>query len=144
MFKFIFLFTVIPLLELALLIKLNHFLGLMATVSLVIVTGLLGASLANQQKLIVVRKIKQSMAQSQMPADKLVEGLLILIGSICLITPGLVTDLTGFLFILPPTRVKIKVATKSKFRRIITAGEFEFTPENQEESKSVDINYSED
>lgn len=144
MFKFIILFTVVPLLEFALLIKLSQYLGLIAAVSIVIITGLLGAVAANKQKLIVVQKIKQSMAQGQMPADKLIDGLLILIGSICLITPGLVTDLTGFLFILPVTRPKIKALTKSKFKQIITAGQFQFSPEDQEESKSVDINYSED
>ncbi|QTL99517.1 FxsA family protein [Iocasia frigidifontis] len=102
--KLLLAFTIIPLLELALLIKIGEYIGLIPTILLVGLTGVLGVSLARSQGFIVVRKIKESLQQGKMPADDLLAGLLILIGGTMLLTPGLLTDLTGFSLIIPFTR----------------------------------------
>ena len=51
-----------------------------------------------------------------MPADKLVDGLLILIGGIVLLTPGLLTDILGFMLLIPFTRSYFKRFAKAKFK----------------------------
>ncbi|MBN2007776.1 membrane protein FxsA [candidate division KSB1 bacterium] len=102
------LFTVIPLLELALLIKVGEHIGAGNTIMIVIVTGILGAYFARQQGFYVISRIQQDMAQGRMPTDSLLDGLMVFAGALLLITPGLVTDLLGFAFLVPASRTVIR------------------------------------
>lgn len=102
--KLILLFTIIPLVELALLIEIGSRLGVIFTVILVGITGMIGVTLARSQGFKVINRIKKSLNQGQLPADDLLGGLLILAGGLFLLTPGLLTDLTGFALIIPLTR----------------------------------------
>lgn len=95
---------VIPLMELTLLIKAGQYLGSGTTILLVVLTGILGASLAKYQGLKVLWEFRHSISQGIMPGNKLLEGLLVLLGGILLLTPGFVTDTIGFLFLLPTSR----------------------------------------
>jgi UPF0716 protein FxsA len=56
-----------------------------------------------------------------------VDGLLILIGGIVLLTPGLLTDLTGFALLVPGTRRALKRVLQRRFERAIARGEANFT-----------------
>lgn len=117
--KLLLLFTIIPAVELALLIELGQYMGVLATIILVASTGLIGVSLAKSQGYIVIKKIKVSLNQGRMPADDLIGGLLILIGGTMLLTPGLLTDLTGFSLIIPATRNFYTRIIKSRFKNFI-------------------------
>lgn len=97
-------FTLVPLIELALLIKVGEYVGVIPTIFLVASTGILGVSLARSQGYQVIKRIKTNLNQGNMPADDLIGGFLIFIGGTMLLTPGLLTDLTGFSLILPVTR----------------------------------------
>ena len=94
--RLLILFTVVPLIELALLIKLGNLIGLWPTISIVIVTGVLGAALARNQGMRTVGAIRAELAQGRAPTESLLNGLLILVGGVVLLTPGLLTDLLGF------------------------------------------------
>ncbi|WP_051412220.1 FxsA family protein, partial [Halonatronum saccharophilum] len=96
MFKLIFIFTIIPLIELALLVKMSNSFGLSFIITLVTITGLLGGALTKHQGKETINKINDSLAQNQLPADNLMNGLLVLIGGVLLITPGVLTDIGGF------------------------------------------------
>jgi UPF0716 protein FxsA len=113
--KILILFATIPLIELALLIKIGSYVGIIPTIIIVGLTGVIGISLARNQGYKVVRKIKRSLEMGEMPTDDLIGGLLILIGGVMLLTPGLITDVTGFGLILPGSRQFFSRFAKRKF-----------------------------
>lgn len=117
--KLLVLFTVIPLIELALLIKIGSYFGVIPTVILVAITGVVGVTLARNQGFIVINKIKESIEIGKMPTNNLIEGLLILVGGVMLLTPGILTDTAGFIFIIPGSRKIIRELLKNKFKDYI-------------------------
>lgn len=98
------LFLAVPALELMLLIYLGEHLGFWPTVGLILSTGILGAWLARQEGLRVLRAVQQEFQEGRMPARQLLEGLMVLIAGAFLLTPGLLTDMTGFLLLIPAIR----------------------------------------
>ena len=98
------LFTVIPLIELVLLLTVGARIGILGTVLLILATGLTGAWLARWQGMGVLRTMQAELQSGQPPAKRIVEGLLVLAGALLLLTPGILTDITGFTLILPFTR----------------------------------------
>jgi len=116
------LFTVIPLIEIYILIKLSTVFGALTTIGIVIGTGILGAYHAKQQGISVMHRIREELRNGRFPADELIDGLLLLIAGVVLITPGLLTDITGFLILLPATRTPIKNWVKKKFSEFQQSG----------------------
>jgi UPF0716 protein FxsA len=108
--RLVLLFVTVPLLELVLLVWIGERIGLAATVALVMVTGVLGASLARWQGLATLARFQRATAQGRLPHREIAEGLLILVAAAVLLTPGLLTDLTGFLLLLPPVRRRAAAA----------------------------------
>ncbi len=102
--KLFLLFTVVPVLELYLLIQLGGILGAGATVALVLTTGLLGATLAKREGGRVFGDWQASLQRGEMPKEGLVSSLLVLVGGIFLVTPGVLTDLFGIAMLVPPVR----------------------------------------
>ncbi|MCK8815764.1 FxsA family protein [Natroniella sulfidigena] len=126
MVKLILLFTLVPLAELFFLIKVGEYVGIGWTILLVASTGIVGVSLAKLQGLAIIGQTKLTLARAKMPKDELVDGLLVLLGSAMLLTPGLLTDLAGFSLIVPITRVRIREVVKNKFKGKIISGNFSF------------------
>ena len=112
--KLILIFSLVPLLEFMLLIKLGGLVGLGATILLVAGTGVVGISIARQQGLAIISDIKMKFNQGQMPKDELLDGGLVLVGSAMLLTPGLITDTLGFLLIVPFTRPIMRKIVRDK------------------------------
>lgn len=153
--KLLLLFTIIPIVELALLIEIGRIIGVLATIGIVAITGIIGAALARQQGFIVVTKIRERLSRGEIPTDDLVEALLILVGGVTLITPGILTDITGFLLIIPFSRVFFAKLVVKIFKKYINKNEFNtrsnFTFhsnfDDRKESKNkdyVDIEYEEE
>lgn len=115
--KLMLLFIFVPMVELALLIEVGRFLGTVNTIILVIVTGILGAALAKFEGLRVMTDLQKDLMQMKMPADKLIEGVMVLVGGLLLLTPGILTDITGVLLILPISRGMFKEILKKKFAK---------------------------
>ena len=118
----ILLFTLVPVVELALLIRIGQYIGLGATIAIVIFTGITGAYLAKIQGFITLRRIQQDVNQGRMPTDKLFDGLLILLSGILLLTPGFITDLVGFMGLIPSTRSLFKRWLRRKIEDMISGG----------------------
>ena len=118
----ILLFTLVPLIELALLIWVGQHIGALNTISIVILTGISGALLAKSQGFITLRRIEEDVNKGIMPTDKIFDGVMILCGGILLLTPGLITDFTGFIMLVPLTRRLIKAWLKKKIQRMIDGG----------------------
>ncbi len=102
--KLIALFILVPIAELYILLEIGRRIGVYLTIGIVIVTGIAGAYLVKHQGFNVLYKIKNQMNEGILPTDSLLEGLLILIGGIFLATPGIITDIIGFLLIIPQSR----------------------------------------
>lgn len=100
----------------AILIELGKRIGTLQTIGIIIVTGIIGASLAKSQGLRIYRRIRESVDHGELPHNHLIEGLLILIGGALLITPGILTDAAGFLLVIPWTRKLVREALKKYFR----------------------------
>ena len=98
------LFTLVPLVELWLLVQIGEVVGLPATLAAVVMTGALGASLAKREGLRTLHAWQESLARGQLPEEGLASGLLILVGGIFLVTPGVLTDVIGLSMLLPPLR----------------------------------------
>ncbi len=116
------LFTLIPVIELFLLIQLSSFLGPLSTIILVIATGFAGASLARLQGLQTIIKIQTNYKQGIMPGDEIIDAFLILVAGIVLITPGLLTDISGILLLIPKTRQSFKSFIKREFEKRVQSG----------------------
>ena len=102
------LFTVGPLCELILLIYVGSKIGLLATLGIVIATGLIGTALARWQGVKALLRVQRRLARNQVPADELFDGVLILLAGVLLVIPGLITDVFGFALLLPPVRSLVK------------------------------------
>ena len=105
MFPYIlFLFISVPILEIYLLLAVGEQIGVFATVSLIIFTAILGTAMLRVQGTATLQKLQQQLAAHEMPAQALLEGLILLVGGVLLLTPGFFTDALGFLCLLPWTR----------------------------------------
>ncbi|MCK4537114.1 MAG: membrane protein FxsA [Desulfuromonadales bacterium] len=102
--RLLILFTCIPLLELYVLIEAGRQIGLFSTILLILLTGVAGAWLARTQGVEIVRRIQIEMEQGRMPGEVLLDGAMILVGGLLLLTPGFCTDLVGFTFLAPFSR----------------------------------------
>ena len=119
--RLLILFIVVPLVELAILLKLHELMGLGSTIMLVLCTGFLGASLARQQGFSALGKIQQAMTSGKAPGIEIVEGVLVLVAGAVLITPGLLTDLVGFSLLAPPIRKQIAKYLAKRFKNKATS-----------------------
>ena len=122
--RLLLLFTLVPLVELYLLIKIGGLIGALPTVLIVIGTGALGAFLARQQGFQVWRRIQTEMQMGHFPAEDMLDGLLIFAAGVVLITPGVLTDLTGLLILVPFTRRFIREWIREKLQRMMESGAF--------------------
>ena len=94
-------FTLIPLVEIFLLIKLGQNFGAITSILLVIFTGILGAYLAKMEGLRTLFRLQETLLGGGMPGEELFDALLIAFAGFVLITPGFITDLIGFLLLFP-------------------------------------------
>jgi UPF0716 protein FxsA len=116
------LFTVVPLVELYLLIAIGRMFGPLPTIGLVLLTGALGAWFARLEGARVIRRWQEAMARQQLPKDGVIDGFLIFVGGVMLITPGVLTDIAGLSMVMPPTRRVIAGFVRTWFERQIAAG----------------------
>jgi UPF0716 protein FxsA len=113
------LFITIPLIELALLVWLGTVLGFWPTIALVILTGVAGAALAKLAGVHVVLQIKREVLAGRMPVGHMLDGVLVLIGGLVLLTPGLLTDVFGFALLVPWSRRRVREAVRRRLERMV-------------------------
>ena len=116
------LFTIVPLAELYLLMKIGSYMGAFNTILLILITGILGALLARLEGLRTLRQITKSLNQGIIPAEELVDSVLIFVAGIVLVTPGVLTDVMGLLLLLPYTRTIFKRWLRKRFDRMVSSG----------------------
>ena len=115
--RLLLLLTVVPLVELVILLRLAQRFSWQATVALVIVTGILGAWLARREGLKALVRIQTDLAQGVPPVAAVVDGALILAAGLVLVTPGILTDLCGFALLIPPIRRWVRRRLSEAFKK---------------------------
>ena len=107
-FQIVFLVVlIIPFAEIYLLLLVGGIIGAFPTIFLVVFTAALGAWLLRQQGFATFRQFQENLAQGVIPAYEMIEGPIILLGGLLLLTPGFITDILGFACLIPPLRKKI-------------------------------------
>lgn len=113
------LFTVVPLIELSILVWIGRETDWWIPILLVMITGVAGAALARWQGWQVLQRLRADAASGRMPADALVDAFLILLAGILLVTPGVLSDLVGVVLLIPPLRTIVKRGVAAWIKRSI-------------------------
>jgi UPF0716 protein FxsA len=108
LFYLFLLFTVVPLVELSILVWIGRESQWWVPILMVVATGVAGAVLAKWQGWQVLRRIREDARDGRVPADAVIDGLLILLAGVFLITPGVLSDLFGVALLIPPLRRQVK------------------------------------
>lgn len=125
--KLLLLFVAIPMVELAILVQLGTMIGFWPTIGLVLLSGAAGAWLARSQGAHVLRHVRAELAAGRMPAAHMFDGMMILVGGVLLLTPGLISDTLGLLLLLPPSRAWFKRLLRRRMERMIQSGRASYT-----------------
>jgi UPF0716 protein FxsA len=116
------LFVLVPVVELALLIRMGQWLGLWPTVAFVILTGWAGAALARHEGMRIVARFQQELSEGRVPGQAVLDGVAVLVGGAFLLAPGVLTDITGLALLFPPTRRLIQRWVRKRLERGIVDG----------------------
>lgn len=125
--KLLLLFTVVPLVELYLLLLVDDLIGFWPTVAIVLATGVTGAALARFEGLRVLSQWRKALFRGKVPEDGVLSGLLVLVGGVLLVTPGVLTDVVGLFLFIPPTRRWVASWFRRRIERKIEAGQIQVT-----------------
>jgi UPF0716 protein FxsA len=120
--KLFLLFTILPILDLWLLLRIGGAIGFWPAVALVIGTGLAGAWLARAEGFRVLRSWQTSLAAGRAPEEGVLSGVLVLVGAALLVTPGVITDALGLALLFPPTRRIVAAALRRRLAAQVAAG----------------------
>jgi UPF0716 protein FxsA len=115
---------IIPACEIGILLFSGKTIGIIPTILLIIATGIAGAWLAKKQGLEAIRKVQQEMSFGNIPGESIIDGLCILVGGLLLLSPGFVTDLTGFILLVPSTRKFVKPLLQKAISKRIDQNRF--------------------
>jgi UPF0716 protein FxsA len=98
------LFTLLPLLDLWVLLAIGRALGFWPTLALVVATGVAGAWLAKAEGRRVLDGWRRALREGRVPDEGVLSGALVLVGGVLLVSPGVLTDVVGLALLFPPTR----------------------------------------
>lgn len=116
------LLIIVPAMEIGVLILSGNTIGVIPTILLIILTGILGAALAKREGLNAIRTAQLQASQGQVPGSVLLDGICILVGGVVLLTPGFITDAMGFLLLIPQTRAIFKGFLQKMFYYMVKNG----------------------
>jgi UPF0716 protein FxsA len=97
-------FIGVPLLEIALFIKVGGWIGLGPTLALIVLTAVIGAWMIRQQGIGVLMRAQRQLAEGVLPVMEVFEGLCLVIAGALLLTPGFFTDALGAVLLIPAVR----------------------------------------
>jgi UPF0716 protein FxsA len=120
--RLILLFLLTPAIELGLLIQVDRLIGFWPTIGLIIVTGLVGSYLARREGTSTWLRLNRKLSQGGLPGNELIDGVIILVAGALLITPGVLTDVIGFIGLVPLTRTPIRNLLMKRFKRKMEEG----------------------
>tara|TARA_Y100000590_G_scaffold158860_1_gene182271 strand:- start:1711 stop:2157 length:447 start_codon:yes stop_codon:yes gene_type:complete len=140
MAKLLAFFVIVPALELWLLLYFARFVGIAGTIFLIIATGIVGGALARQQGWNLIRQARRELEAGRIPKAGLLEAAIILVAGAFLLTPGILTDLAGFFFLMPRIRRRLVERLELRLRNNKTRQNVMFHNNSRfEESETIDI-----
>jgi UPF0716 protein FxsA len=113
----IVLFVLVPLAELAVIIKVGEVLGAVDTLGLLLLISVVGGLLVKHQGLGVLRRIREQLDLGRVPGAELVDAALVLLAGALLLVPGFVTDAVGLVLLLPPVRTGLRRVLRRRLTR---------------------------
>ncbi|TWU43777.1 phage T7 F exclusion suppressor FxsA [Novipirellula aureliae] len=116
-FRLLAAFILIPLVELALLLRLADATNVFTTLLVVIGTGILGSILARREGAMAWHRFRSALASGRIPSREIQDGLMVVFAAALLLTPGLLTDAVGFLMLIPAGRNWIRCHVLSRYIR---------------------------
>ena len=114
----VLLFIVLPIAELWVIIQVGDLIGIWPTLALLLVDGLLGAALLRSQGRSAWLRFQEALARTRMPVKEVYDGAAIIFGAALLMTPGFITDVFGFLLLIPPSRAALRQLLVAVARRV--------------------------
>jgi len=111
------LLIIVPIVELAVILQVGQWLGVWETLALLLAISVAGAWLVKGQGLAVLRRIRMETAMGRLPGRSVVDGALVLVAGILMLTPGFVTDAVGLVLLVPATRVPLREAMLRRWSR---------------------------
>ncbi len=119
------LFAILPIIEIALLVQVGGLIGGWNTIGLVIITAFVGAYLVRREGFQTLQAAQSKMQHNELPGKEMVEGLLLVIAGVLLVTPGFVTDIIGFLFVIPGSRHLLAAQLSKHLKmRVVSGAQF--------------------
>lgn len=126
-FRLLVFFLTMPVVELTLLLLMSRHVGLLWTILLILVTGLAGSYLAKQEGLSAWSRLQSRLGEGGLPGKELLDGVIILIAGALLITPGVLTDLIGFVGLIPLTRGWVRKLVLKRLKKAAREGRIDAT-----------------
>ena len=114
-FYLLIIFIILPIIEISIFIQVGGFVGTFNTILIIFLTATVGVYFVRQQGFRTFQKIAVELQNQQIPVQGMFDGLVILISGILLVTPGFLTDIIGFLGLIPQTRVFLLGIIKNLF-----------------------------
>lgn len=120
--RLLLLFLLTPAIELGLLIQVDKLIGFGPTVGLILATGIVGSYLARREGVNTWRRLNKRLNTGDLPGRELIDGVIILVSGALLVTPGVLTDVVGFLGLIPPSRSLIRKYLMRRFQSKLQQG----------------------
>lgn len=125
--KWILALLALPPIDLLLLFRLRHVVGGSAILLAVLFSALLGAVIARAVGLRQLREWQDALTQGRTPSHNVIEGLLLLLGCVWLIVPGVLSDVLGLLLLVRPIRRWLSERALERVRQAVEQGAMSFT-----------------
>lgn len=110
-------FIVVSALEIGLLVLASDLIGVWPTIALIILTGIVGGALAKKQGAEVIKLAQLQLQRGEIPSEAILDGICVLTGGILLVTPGFISDFTGFMLLIPFTRSILKILLRKLIKK---------------------------
>lgn len=112
-------FIVVPVVEIAVIIEVGRLIGPLPTVGLLLTSAVVGTVLLRREGRRAWRALRRALAHGRIPTREVADGALVIFGAALMVAPGFLTDLTGMLCLLPPTRAVLRrVLLSAAMRRL--------------------------
>ncbi|MBQ0724161.1 MAG: FxsA family protein [Cycloclasticus sp.] len=127
---FLLLLVTVPVVEIYFLIQVGSMIGAFPTVLLIVFTAVLGAYLFKLQGMTTLQRVQASLSRGEIPALDMLEGVMLLLSAALLLTPGFVTDVLGFICLVPALRTRLALALLGSQFINSTTGSFQQTTDS--------------
>lgn len=113
-------FIVVPVVEIAVIIEVGHLIGPLPTVGLLLASAVVGTWLLHREGRRAWRAFRDALGQARIPTREVADGALVIFGAALMVAPGFLTDVTGMLCLLPPTRSALRrILLSAAMRRLL-------------------------